>query len=214
MGDTPGNVSARAVVLAGGRSSRLGGTPKALFRTNDRAHGREAEHGSTLVEHLVGDLLELGLGTQAVVVVGPEDLPRMPTLRTREDPPFSGPAAGIVAGLNALDKTQPTPAWTLLLACDMPAVRPAVVALLEAAATCAPEDRGIVVIDDGRLQPLAGIYRTGALREVVRDQPSVNRSVRSLVGTLWDRELALSGVTDDVDTWDDVDRFGLLPPRD
>lgn len=163
---------------------------------------------------MVVDLLELGLTSNDVVVVGPEDLPSMPVLRTREDPPFSGPAAGIVAGLDTLDRARPTPDWTLLLACDMPAVRPAVVALLNAAATAPPEHRGIVVIDDGRLQPLAGIYRTDALREAVRDQPSVNRSVRSLVGTLWDAELPLSGVTDDVDTWDDVDRFGLLPPRD
>lgn len=198
------------MVLAGGRSSRLGGTPKALFRTEHRADG----HSSTLVGHLVVDLLELGLTSDDVVVVGPEDLPSMPVLRTREDPPFSGPAAGIVAGLDTLDRARPTPDWTLLLACDMPAVRPAVVALLNAAATAPPEHRGIVVIDDGRLQPLAGIYRTDALREAVRDQPSVNRSVRSLVGTLWDAELTLSGVTDDVDTWDDVDRFGLLPPRD
>ena len=68
------------VVVAGGRSSRLGGTPKALLPVA----------GSTLLTRTVDAVLPLG----TVVVVGPEDLPLPPhVLRVREDPPFSGPAA-------------------------------------------------------------------------------------------------------------------------
>lgn len=199
-------MTARAVVLAGGRSSRLGGTPKALFRT--------APEAPTLVESTVLDLASAGVPGGAVVVVGPDSLPAMAAHRTREHPPFAGPAAGIAAGLHTLDAADVQAPWTLLLACDMPGAAHAIRSLLEAARTCAPSVRGMVVIDDGRLQPLAGIYRSAPLKATVTDQPSVNRSVRSLVGTLWDRQLALSGATDDVDTWDDVDRFGLTPPRD
>lgn len=194
----------QAVVLAGGRSSRLGGTPKALFR--------QTESGPTLVESTVHGLLAPGLAPNDVVVVGPPDLPRMPVQVTREDPPFAGPAAGIVAGLQALDGSTVQP-WTLLLACDMPRVTQAIHALLSAAEGAEASTRGIVVVDDGRLQPLAAIYRTAPLLNAVADQPSVNRSVRSLVGTLWDRQLRLTGATDDVDTWDDVERFGLRSPQ-
>lgn len=193
----------QAVVLAGGRSSRLGGTPKALLRTNSE--------NPTLVESTVEGLLGQGLAPEDVVVVGPADLPSMPVRLTREDPPFAGPAAGIVAGLGALSGSGRT--WTLLLACDMPRVSRAICALLAAAREADGATRGIVVVDDGRLQPLAAIYRTAHLLDTTADQPSVNRSVRSLVGTLWDRQLRLTGVTDDVDTWDDVERFGLRPPQ-
>lgn len=202
MSTHPLGAQAQAVVLAGGRSSRLGGTPKALFRTDSDT--------PTLVEGTVHGLLERGLPGDDVVVVGPDALPSMPVRLTRENPPFAGPAAGIVAGLEALPNEQP---WTLLLACDMPRVSHAIGGLLSAAQGSDDSTRGIVVVDDGRLQPLAAIYRTAHLLQTVADQPSVNRSVRSLVGTLWDRQLTLTGVTDDVDTWDDVERFGLRPPQ-
>ncbi|KAA9394191.1 molybdopterin-guanine dinucleotide biosynthesis protein A [Kocuria coralli] len=196
-------VAARAIVLAGGRSSRLGGTPKALFRAGAGA--------PTLVEAAVNDLLSLGVDAGEVVVVGPPSLPRMPVRVTREQPPFSGPAAGIAAGLASLADAGASAPWTLLLACDMPGAREAVSALLAAASGAEPGTRGIVVNDDGRLQPLAGIYRTPELETAVEGQATVDRSVRSLVGALWDRQLELSGATDDVDTWDDVERFGLIP---
>lgn len=203
MSTHPLGAEAQAVVLAGGRSSRLGGTPKALFRTDSDT--------PTLVESTVEALLAQGLAPENVVVVGPADLPSMPVRLTREDPPFAGPAAGIAAGLKALHGSGRT--WTLLLACDMPRVSQVIGALLTAAQEAGGATRGIVVVDDGRLQPLAAIYRTAHLLQTVADQPSVNRSVRSLVGTLWDRQLTLTGVTDDVDTWDDVERFGLRPPQ-
>ena len=89
-----------AVVLAGGRSSRLGGSPKALLQLD----------GSTLLRRT----LEAVRGSRRIAVVGPNDLlaevdafrrsvaiPHARLLLTREDPPFSGPAAGIAAGVQA-----------------------------------------------------------------------------------------------------------------
>ena len=81
-----GDFSCAAVIVAGGASRRLGHVPKASL----------SDGTSTL--------LDCALNAAAVafprVVVGPESLP-LPTgvLRTREDPPFSGPAAAIHAGL-------------------------------------------------------------------------------------------------------------------
>ncbi|MFG0221349.1 hypothetical protein, partial [Streptococcus suis] len=74
--------------------------------------------------------------------------------------------------------------------------------------------RGIVLTDRGILQPLAAVYRSAVLGRQLVDQPVVDRSVRRVLGPLWDRQTAVRGLTDDVDTWDDVKRFGLVPVQD
>ena len=74
--------------------------------------------------------------------------------------------------------------------------------------------RGIVLSDRGILQPLAAVYRSAVLGRQLVDQPVVDRSVRRVLGSLWDRQTAVRGLTDDVDTWDDVKRFGLVPVQD
>ena len=130
----------------------------------------------------------------------------------------------------------PDEQWTLTLACDMPRVADAARALIaeiEARGTSrapspaseatdsgrtgtAPLEapRGIVLTDRGILQPLAAVYRSAVLGRQLVDQPVVDRSVRRVLGPLWDRQTAVRGLTDDVDTWDDVKRFGLVPVQD
>ena len=112
-----------ALVLAGGRSSRLGGVPKALLRAG----------GRTLLESTLAAVA----GARRIAVAGPPDLApvlaRCPGSASlvREEPAFSGPAAAVGAGLSALP---PDSEWTLVLACDMPHVGLAVRSLLDAAA--------------------------------------------------------------------------------
>lgn len=113
-----------ALILAGGRSSRLGGVPKALLSNGS----------STLLEQA----LAACAGASARIVVGPADL-TLPSgvFQTREEPAFGGPAAGISAGLSALKKTNPgllssSQHWVLVLSCDLPRVGAAVPLLLEA----------------------------------------------------------------------------------
>ncbi|WP_144794734.1 NTP transferase domain-containing protein [Kocuria palustris] len=224
MADRGGTVPLSAILVAGGRSSRLGGTPKVLLRP------REGE-ARTLVETAVDGLLGLGLPPERVVVVGPPGLPLPERVRrTREEPPFSGPASALAAGAAALSASPPGPAaagaWTLTLACDMPRCRDAARALIEAveeieAAEASTDDpggsgppRGIVLRDRGIVQPLAAAYRSSALEERLAAQPVVDRSVRGVLGPLWNREREVGGLTDDVDTWDDVSRFGLVPGQD
>lgn len=186
-----------AVVLAGGRSSRLGGRPKAGLR----------QEGRTLVELTVAAVREAA----GVVVVGPPDL-TVPdsVLRTREDPPFSGPAAGIAAGLRALDALPDAP-WTMTLACDMPGVSRAVPLLLDAARKGPDDAAGYVSVPpDGHRQPLAALYRSDLLRGAYAGHDPADRSVFSFVRGLRLRDVTVpEDATADVDTWNDVQRHHL-----
>lgn len=117
--------SCAAVVVAGGASRRLNHVPKASL----------SDGTSTLLDCA----LEAVAAASPRVVVGPESLPLPPeVLRTREDPPFSGPAAAIHAGLEciaaACERSQaPMPEWCLILGVDTPRIAPAVQQLIAAA---------------------------------------------------------------------------------
>lgn len=133
-----------AIVLAGGRGSRLGGVNKPAVRLGGR--------------RLLDVALAAASAARRIVVVGEVEVPEG-VLLTREDPPFGGPVAGVEAGFAALG----VPAeWTLLLASDLPDAEPAVARLLLAEPDDA--DDGVCLVDaDGRLQWLLGCYRSGAL---------------------------------------------------
>ena len=180
-----------AVVLAGGRSSRLGGTAKATLEIDGRS--------------LLDLTLDAVTDARCTVVVGDVSAPPG-TLVTREFPAFGGPAAGIAAGLEVLDSGADL---TLVLACDMPRVGEVVAALLAAGAG--------IAVDDGREQYLAGLYPSVALRRSVSSRPGAapvdGRSVRSLLATI-EATLPLprvpvpAGSTHDIDTWTDAELFG------
>lgn len=197
-----------AVILAGGRSARLGGVPKQGL-TYD---------GETLLRRSVA----AAGGARAVVVVGP-DVGQNPagTLSCREDPPFGGPAAAIAAGLAALEKAEGSqPPLTLVLACDMPNIGQAVAALREgllASGEAAAGGGVMAVSEDGRRQPLAGFYSTAALQrsaaELAAKGELTNASVRALLASLDVKPVAVpAGSTADVDTWDDAAALGVANP--
>jgi molybdopterin-guanine dinucleotide biosynthesis protein A len=191
-------------------------------------------HGVSLLDRS----LEAARGAAAVVVVGPDTgvLPER-ALHCREDPPFAGPAAAVGAGLAALAQAGITRPFTLVLACDMPNIEPAVRALSKALQPHEPmNDRrvpgpgnsagssrdahvdgvdGVMAVSaDGRRQPLVGFYSTPALRRSVQDLASrgalVNGSMTALLASL-DVQLVTvpAGSTDDVDTWDDAAALGV-----
>jgi len=153
-----------AIVLAGGRGSRLGGVNKPEVRLAGR--------------RLLDIALAAVSGARRVVVVGDVEVPDG-VLLTREDPPFGGPVAGVDAGMAALSAQGveerslrssrgtserhegPSP-WTVLLASDLPGAEAAVATLLTSEP--AAEHDGVCLLDgDGRLQWLLGCYRTEAL---------------------------------------------------
>ncbi len=191
-----------ALVLAGGRSSRLGGVPK----------HRLVFQGATLLQQS----LDAVSGAFRTVVVGP-DPGALPAgvLTCREQPEFAGPAAAVAAGLEALARTGSERTYTLVLACDMPRVSAAVQALRESLDKAGHDPDGLMACgQDGRPQQLAGIYRTVTLKRAAEALASrgalINGSMRALLASL-DLQLVTvpAGSTDDVDTWDDAAALGV-----
>ena len=134
------------VVLAGGRSSRMG-TPKAALEW----------HGSTLLRRTVG-ILARATGGPVVVVRAPgQELPELPGHITIVDDPREGkgPVQGIAAGLNALRDHADV---AFVSSTDMPFLHPAFVRRV-LSAVHAGADVGLPVAR-GYPQPLAAAYRT------------------------------------------------------
>ncbi len=151
----------QAVVLAGGRASRLGGPSKPDLVVDGR--------------RLLDTALKAARGAEKVVVVGDAAVPPG-ILRTREDPPFGGPVAGLEAGLGMLGAGSP---WTLVLASDLPDAEAAVRVLLQAEPR--PEHDGACLVgDDGRLQWLLGCYRTPVLRRRLTERDGASAMYRLL----------------------------------
>lgn len=157
-------------------------------------------------------------GARSVVVVGPSDTLAVPPgiARAQESPPFGGPAAGIAAGLAELAGS--AAGHTVVLACDMPAAAAAVEQLLSAAAAFGDAE-ALMAADAGKLQPLAALYRSDALRRAVRAAEAAagvqGMSVFRLIASLQVVPVQVNAdVTRDVDTWDDARSFGIAQPAD
>ncbi|MGT2463487.1 molybdenum cofactor guanylyltransferase [Sinomonas atrocyanea] len=208
-----------AVVLAGGRASRLGGYPKPQL----------AYRGATLLEHALAAVA----AARSVAVVGPA--PGEPggprpgsgasgagepgrVLFTREEPLYTGPVAALSAGLEALPLGHGgAPGWIAVVAADLPRPADAVAALLEAA-SAEPDCDGILGEDaDGRTQPLLSLLRRDplarALDALARDGGLANRPMKHVIARLGLLPLRLPpGSSADVDTWDAARRWGIEGP--
>ena len=186
-----------AILLVGGRATRLGGGVKPLIEVG----------GQTLLSRVVTAARDAGCAT--IIAVGPELDPAAPVRWVREDPPFSGPAAAIAAAFEALDDTADdgAPEWMLVLAGDLPHADAVATRLASAAAGEAGD--AVVFRAAGRPQWLAGAYRASALRNAVHDlgDALTGASCRALLGGLEIAWLADDdGITADVDTPADLAR--------
>jgi molybdopterin-guanine dinucleotide biosynthesis protein A len=184
-----------AILLAGGRGARMGGETKPLLEVD----------GQTLLAGAVAAARDAG--AQPIVAVGPTLDETLGVQWVREDPPFGGPAAAVVAAFDALPATG-DPEWILLLACDLPRVGDAVQRLVRDLALLPADTDGLCLADgSSRPQWLTGVYRTRALRAAAVALPDRGRDLP--VRTLADG-LALAAVADpddltrDVDTWEDL----------
>ena len=172
-----------AIVLTGGRGTRLGGVDKAEVVVG----------GKTLLARARAAVA----GAAHTVVVGREV--------------DGGPVAGVAAGLRELadEAREGVADVVLLLACDMPLVSTHTVTRLLREVNAAGDADGVLLSDDtGRRQYLAGAYRTAALRDAVGSLgTTTGGSMRDLVAGLRLRELAAHPEEAmDCDTWPDVDR--------
>lgn len=177
-----------AVILAGGRAARLGGVAKPLLEVGGRS--------------MLDAALAAAAGADEVVVVG--DVPVPDGVRQIvEEPPRSGPAAGLAAGVRDLTVDAP---WTLVLASDVPGVDRAVPALVAAAAIDAGHD-GVCVHDEtGHPQWMLAMYRTSLLRHALDAVDTTDLSLKRLLAPLRLRSIPGDpAAIADCDTWDDVE---------
>ncbi|MEV7632282.1 NTP transferase domain-containing protein [Microbacterium sp. NPDC089318] len=186
-----------AILLVGGRSTRLGGGFKPMLDVG----------GQTLLARVVTAARDAGCAP--IIAVGPDLDPTAPVRWMQEDPPFSGPAAAIAAALTAVDDQadDPAPEWMLVLAGDLPHADAVVTRLATALASEAGQ--AVAFTAGGRPQWLAGAYRTDALREAVHGfgRAIAGASCRALLGGLEIAWLADDdGITADVDTPADLAR--------
>jgi molybdopterin-guanine dinucleotide biosynthesis protein A len=139
MEATADPTGATAVVLAGGRSSRMG-TPKALLPFGDKP----------LIEHVVATLRRLF--DDVVVVAAPgQGLPSMPVALVRDEIAYQGPVAGIYHGLRAASRDV-----VFVTSCDSAFLN---VALISHLVSEIAEHDVVVPHWQGRYQPLHAVYR-------------------------------------------------------
>ncbi len=137
-----------AFVLAGGRSRR--------FTTEKAAHPWA---GRPLLAHAVALLRRAFAEVRVVGRAGVDYAAWCDAPVVRDRFPDCGPLGGIHAGLRA------APAgWAFFAACDMPLLRPEVVALLVAG--CAPGVQAVVPEAGGWRVPTLGCYHASGLPEL------------------------------------------------
>ena len=136
-------IGATAIVLAGGRSSRMG-RPKALLPFD----------GEPLISHVVTTLA--AVFADVVVVAAPEQvLPAMPVTLVRDQVAYQGPVGGICYGLSAARSE-----ICFVTSCDSAFLNASLIAHL---VSCVSEHDVVVPCWQGRLQPLHAVYRRSVL---------------------------------------------------
>lgn len=142
-----------ALILAGGRATRLGGVDKRTLQID----------GASIFERQCAVLAPL---CAEILVSTPG---AVPGYRTVADPaPGGGPLAGIAAGL-----AHATTPWLLVVAGDMPHLSAPVLRLLLGAATGDVDAVGIRI--DALPEPLLCLYRVAAVRPRVEARLAAGR---------------------------------------
>lgn len=180
-----------AIVLAGGRATRMGGVDKPALMVG----------GQSMLEAALGAVA----ASTRTVVVGPHRPDLGPGIRqTQEAPAGSGPVAAIAAGLTALADDSAAD-LIVVLAADMPFLTAAAVGQLISRAIATGADAVFATDDSGRPQYLAGVWRRAALAGALdRLETPVNQPMKALVPA-HTATLALDGAAD-CDTPDDIAR--------
>ncbi|MEU0541809.1 NTP transferase domain-containing protein [Nocardia sp. NPDC005978] len=188
-----------AIVLAGGRASRMGGVDKPAIVVGGQS--------------MLDAALRAVAACTRVVVVGPHR-PELPPeiLQTQEVPAGAGPVAAVAAGIGALAGCEFPAGSIVVLAADMPFLTAAAVDELLVHAKESGSDAVFAADAAGRPQYLVGVWRRTALLAALRQLESpVNRPMKALV-PVDTVTVQLSGV-DDCDTPDDVQRARVTAGR-
>ncbi len=139
MDDPQMIADATTVVLAGGKSSRMG-QPKALLPFD----------GEPLIAHIVGRLGHVFAET--IVVAAPDqELPPLPVALVRDQVAYQGPVSGIYHGLTAAAKEV-----CFVTSCDAPFLN---LALISHLVSQIADSDVVVPFWQERFQPLHAVYR-------------------------------------------------------
>lgn len=175
-----------AIVLAGGRATRLDGVDKPQLTVG----------GRTLLDRVLDAVPDAG----TVVVVGPTQPVSRHVVFCREDPPGGGPVAALAVAV------QLTGADTILvLGADLPDVAPAVPELLGAV----PVSGAALLVDEqAHANYLAAAWRRADLvRALVEIGEPAGAAMRTLIAAVEVVEVPdLAGWGRDCDTWDDLEQ--------
>jgi molybdenum cofactor guanylyltransferase len=139
----PKSLAESAVILAGGKSSRMG-RPKAMLLFDNEP----------LIIHIVRRLQSLFAETIVVAAPG-QELPSLPVTIVRDEVAYQGPVGGIFYGLKAASKK-----CSFVTSCDVAFLNPRLISFLISQIS----NYDVVVPYWGeRLQPLHAVYRRSVL---------------------------------------------------
>jgi molybdopterin-guanine dinucleotide biosynthesis protein A len=140
---------ASAIILTGGKSSRMG-RPKALLLFDDEP----------LIVHIVRRLK--GLFADVVVVAAPEqELPPLPAILVRDEVAYQGPVGGIYYGLKAAGSEV-----SFVTSCDVPFLNFPLISYL--ISQISNQDVAVPYWQE-RFQPLHAVYRND-VRPLLKEQ--------------------------------------------
>ncbi|AYF72557.1 molybdenum cofactor biosynthesis protein [Nocardia yunnanensis] len=179
-----------AIVLAGGKASRMGGVDKPALVVGGQS--------------MLDAALTAVAGCARTVVVGPQR-PELPPeiLQAQEIPAGAGPVAALASGLGALAACEFPAGLIVVLAADMPFLTAAAVDELVSHARESGSDAVFAADASGRPQYLVGVWRRDALSAALQGLDSlVNRPMKALVPV--DTAMVTLPGVEDCDTPEDV----------
>ncbi|NEM90688.1 molybdenum cofactor guanylyltransferase [Galbitalea soli] len=196
-----------AIILAGGRSTRLDGFDKTAL----------VYRGHSLLDHALAAVTD----ARAVAVIGPLELrPRLERVAARgrltlatEHPRFGGPGCAVARGLESLPL--PASVWTAVIAADQPHIGLALSTLLDERRRFPAADALIARDEAGELQPLTALYRTARLAAAVAAAgPLDGIPMRALIGRLSAVAVPLGELLcADIDTFEDAAAHDIVVRR-
>lgn len=170
------------IVLAGGRSARMG-----------RSKATLEWHGSTLVRRAVGIVARVADGPLVVVHAGDQELPELPPAveLTHDAREGRGPLEGLAAGLEAIGARAEA---AFVCGVDTPLLHPALAARVVAALAHDEACEMALPVAHGFPHPLCAAYRTtvaGRLRELLAQDRLATRTLVDRCRTVQLDEAAL-----------------------
>ncbi len=154
-----------ALVLAGGKNSRMGGVDKAFLRVG----------GETVVARTLA-LLQRCFPEVVVVSNQPDKYVGFAVPVTVDEFEGGGPLAGIHAGLRLLSRP-----YAFVVACDMPFLRVEPIAYLVAAIQA---QEALIPCWDNDIEPLHAIYTTALRPRITTALRAGTRAIRDFLPTI------------------------------